>query len=143
MNNKIYVALQFTYSQNKNGYGSVKTTIIVSAKKKGTDKIVEVKLKPYKSIDFEKFQFLGLKYGNIKEKDGILTLSFSKVQARLYKAINNYGQFKLLKVFLDEFVVISCFLEPTEMTLLDNFMELDAEYSEETKEKVEFEDPKL
>lgn len=143
MNNKIYVALQFTYSENKNGYGSVKSTIIVSAKKKGTDKIVEVKLKPYKSIDFEKFQYLGLKYGNIKEKDGILTLSFSQVQARLYKGINNYGQFKLLKVFLDEFVVISCFLEPTEITMLDNFMELDAEYSEETKEKVEFEDPKL
>lgn len=143
MNNKIYVSLQFTYSENKNGYGSVKTTIIVSAKKKGTDKIVEVKLKPYKSIDFEKFQYLGLKYGNIKEKDGILTLSFSQVQARLYKGINNYGQFKLLKVFLDEFVVISFFLEPTEITMLDNFMELDAEYSEETKEKVEFEDPKL
>ncbi len=143
MNNKIYVSLQFTYSENKNGYGSVKTTIKVSAKKKGTDKIVEVKLKPYKSIDFEKFQYLGLKYGNIKEKDGILTLSFSQVQARLYKGINNYGQFKLLKVFLDEFVVISCFLEPTEITMLDNFMELDAEYSEETKEKVEFEDPKL
>ena len=143
MNNKIYVALQFTYSESKNGYGSVKTTIIVSAKKKGTDKIVEVKLKPYKSIDFEKFQYLGLKYGNIKEKDGILTLSFSQVQTRLYKGINNYGQFKLLKVFLDEFVVISCFLEPTEITMLDNFMELDAEYSEETKEKVEFEDPKL
>ncbi len=143
MNNKIYVSLQFTYSENKNGYGSVKSTIIVSAKKKGTDKIVEVKLKPYKSIDFEKFQYLGLKYGNIKEKDGILTLSFSQVQARLYKGINNYGQFKLLKVFLDEFVVISCFLEPTEITMLDNFMELDAEYSEETKEKVEFEDPKL
>lgn len=143
MNNKIYVSLQFTYSENKNGYGSVKTTIKVSAKKKGTDKIVEVKLKPYKSIDFEKFQYLGLKYGNIKEKDGIVTLSFSQVQARLYKCINNYGQFKLLKVFLDEFVVISCFLEPTEITMLDNFMELDAEYSEETKEKVEFEDPKL
>lgn len=143
MNNKIYVSLQFTYSENKNGYGSVKTTIIVSAKKKGTDKIVEVKLKPYKSIDFEKFQYLELKYGNIKEKDGILTLSFRQVQARLYKGINNYGQFKLLKVFLDEFVLISCFLEPTEITMLDNFMELDAEYSEETKEKVEFEDPKL
>ena len=143
MNNKIYVSLQFTYSENKNGYGSVKSTIIVSAKKKGTDKIVEVKLKPYKSIDFEKFQYLELKYGNIKEKDGILTLLFSNVQARLYKGINNYGQFKLLKVFLDEFVVISCFLEPTEITMLDNFMELDAEYSEETKEKVEFEDPKL
>ena len=143
MNNKIYVSLQFIYSENKNGYGSVKTTIKVSAKKKGTDKLVEVKLKPYKSIEFEKFQYLGLKYGNIKEKDGILTLSFSKVQARLYKGINNYGQFKLLKVFLDEFVVISCFLEPTEITMLDNFMELDAEYSEETKEKVEFEDPKL
>ncbi len=143
MNNKIYVSLYFTYSENKNGYGSVKTTIKVSAKKKGTDKIVEVKLKPYKSIDFEKFQYLGLKYGNIKEKDGILTLSFSQVQARLYKGINNYGQFKLLKVFLDEFVVISCFLEPTEITMLDNFMELDAEYSKETKEKVEFENPKL
>ena len=143
MNNKIYVSLQFTYSENKNGYGSVKSTIIVSAKKKGTDKIVEVKLKPYKSIDFEKFQYLGLKYGNIKEKDGILTLSFSHVQARLYKGNNNYGHFKLLKVFLDEFVVISCFLEPTEITMLDNFMELDAKYSEETKEKVEFEDPKL
>ena len=143
MNNKIYVSLQFIYSENKNGYGSVKTTIKVTAKKKGTDKIVEVKLKPYKSIDFEKFQYLGLKYGNIKEKDGILTLSFSQVQARLYKGNNNYGQFKLLKVFLDEFVVISCFLEPTEITMLDNFMELGAEYSEETKEKVEFEDPKL
>ena len=64
MNNKIYVALQFIYSENKNGYGSIKSTIIVSAKKKGTDMLVEVKLKPYKTVDFEKFQYLGLKYGN-------------------------------------------------------------------------------
>lgn len=143
MNNKIYVSVSLMYSENKNGYGSVKTTIKVSAKKKGSDKLVEVKLKPYKPVDFESFQYLAMKYENLKEKDNIATISFSKVQARLYKGINNYGAYKLLKVFLDEYVVISCFLEPTEITMLDNFMELDAEYSEETKEKVEFEIPNV
>lgn len=143
MSNKLYVALQFTYSENKNGYGTVKSTIIVSAKKKGTEKMVEAKLKPYKSIDFDSFQYLGMKYGNLKEKEGILTLKFSQVQARLYKGENYYGTYKLLKVFLDEYVVLSCFLEPTEITMLDQYMEINAEYSEDRKEKVDFEEPKL
>ena len=50
---------------------------------------------------------------------------------------------KLLKVFLDEHVVLSCFLEPTEITMLDQYMEINAEYSEDRKEKVDFEEPKL
>ena len=58
MINKIYVSVSMIYSENKNGYGSVKTTIKVSAKKKGSDKMVEVKLKPYKNVDFESFQYL-------------------------------------------------------------------------------------
>ena len=141
MNNKIYVSVSMIYSENKNGYGSVKTTIKVSAKKIGSDKMVEVKLKPYKNVDFESFQYLAMKYENLKEKEGIASINFSKVQARLYKGENNYGSYRLLKVFLDEYVIISCFLEPTEITMLDKFMELNAEYSEETKEKIEFEEP--
>lgn len=141
MPNKIYVALQFTYSENKSGYGSVKSTIKVSAKKKNSDSIVDVKLKPLKTLDFDKFQYLVLKYGNAKEKDGLITISFNHVQARLYKGINNYGPFKLLKVFLCEHIILSCFLDKTQESMLNDFMELNAEYSENTKEMVEFEEP--
>ncbi len=143
MINKIYVSVSMIYSENKSGYGSVKTTIKISAKKKGSDKTVELKLKPYKNADFESFQYLAMKYENLKEKEGIGSINFSKVQARLYKGENNYGQYKLIKVFLDEYVILSCFLEPTEITMLEKYMDLNAEYSEDRKEKVEFEEPKI
>jgi hypothetical protein len=141
MTNKLYVEVTFSYFESKSGYKSIKTSIRIQGKKRGdASKKVELKLKPAKPLDINKFQLLAAMYGNEKLINGFPQLKYSHVQARLYKGSNYYGEYKLLKVFLNKYVVLSVFLDDTEKTIIEDFMDLEVTYSENTKEVIEFED---
>ena len=141
MNNKIYVDVLMQHIETKSGYEYIKTFVIVKAPSKNDNsKTIELKLTPKKALDINDFQYAGIVYNAYDIKNSIETVKLNHVQARLYKG-DYYGRnYYLLKCFIDKHLILSCFLEDTELLMITKYMDINAEFSENLKEKVEFEE---
>ena len=141
MNNKIYVDVLMQHIETKGGYEYFKTVVIVKAPSKDdSTKTIELKLTPKKSVDNNGFQYAGIVYNAFEIKNNIETVRLNHVQARLYKGTYYGGEYYLLKCFIDKHLILSCFLEDTELLIFTKYMNIDVGFSDDLKQKVEFEE---
>lgn len=129
MDNKILVDLEMNYITTKNGYEYVKTNIYLKGINKITNKEIVLRLKPKKEIDFNHFQYIGLKYSKLDEAS-IPTVKLENVEARLYKGKYQNKTYYLVKVIIDEKIKLSAFLDDTQILMLNNFVTLAADFEE-------------
>lgn len=130
MDNKVLVDIDMQYIISKNGYEYIKTNIWLKATHKTTGKDVELKLKPKKPVDYNHWQYAGLMYSSIDESSGTPTVKLDNVEARLFKG-NYYGKdYYLVKAIIDDRMKISCFLDDTQILMVNNYIELNAVFEE-------------
>lgn len=140
MTNKVYVSVVFRAMVTKNLQSYIKSEIVFKQPRKDDEKkTCELVLKDTKKISDNQFTYLALEYGNLKEFENYGEIKFENVQARLYKGENYYGKYSYIKVFLDEHIIFTHFLEKDELLIINKFMKLEAEFSEDRKELVQFE----
>lgn len=140
MTNKIYVTVSFQRIMTRNLQTYVKSEVIISGlKKDNQNKKCEIKIRDTKTISETQFTYLSFLYDNSKEMNNYEEIKFEHVQARLYKGTNNYGKYYYIKIFMDEKVIFTHFFNKDELLIINKFLDLGADFSEDRKELVEFE----
>jgi hypothetical protein len=139
MDNLIFTEIEMMANHSSSGDLYVKTFVLLKAKSKTDDKIIEMKLPAYTKVDYSAFQYVGIVNNWIKMKDNKPYIHIKDVETRLYKGINRFNnEFHMLKCFIDSTLVVSVFLDEHEVLIMENYMELNAEFSEATKGIHEF-----
>ncbi len=139
MDNLIFTEVEMIAKENRDYDLYIKSFVTVKAKSKTDDKIIELRLKAYTKVDYSAFQQIGIENNWIKLKDNNQYIHIKDVETRLYTGKNRYNNdFHMLKCYIDKMLVLSVFLDPHELIILKEYMELSAEFSTETKGIHEF-----
>ena len=139
MDNLIFTEVEMIARESKDLEYYVKSFVIVKAKSKTDDRIIELRLPTYSKVNYSTFQALGLMNNWVKLKDNNPYIHLKNVETRLYKGTNyNGNEFHLLKSFIDKKCVLSTFLDEHEVLIMEEYMDLSAEFSTETKGIHEF-----
>lgn len=139
MDNLIFTEVEMIAYESRNYDLNVKSFIILKAKSKTDDKIIELKLPTYTKVDYSAFQAVGLMNNWIKTKDNKPYIHLKDVETRLYTGKNKFNnEFHMIKCFIDKLLVLTAFLNEHEVLIMEEYMDLSAEFSTETKGIHEF-----
>ena len=139
MDNLIFTEVEMFAYESRNYDLCVKSFVIIKAKSKTDDKIIELKLSAYTKVDYSAFQAVGLMNGWLKTKDNKPYMHLKNVETRLYAGKNKFNNdFHMLKCFVDKMLVLSVFLDEHEVLIMEEYMDLSVEFSIELKGIHEF-----
>ena len=139
MDNLIFTEVEMIAYESRNYDLCVKSFVTVKAKSKTDDKIIELRFQAYTKVDYSAFQAVGLMNEWIKTKDNKPYIHLKDVETRLYTGKNKFNnEFYMIKCFIDKLLVLTVFLNEHEVLIMQEYMDLSAEFSTETKGIHEF-----